>query len=160
MNWRENKAEMLKIHRWVKNTLGEASYCTFHLEHKGKFDWANIGHTYQRNINDWIQLCRSCHWILDHPRGKIPIKAGSGKNTHSSMVSFRLQNEDIEIILALYNYNMPISNCCRQMLLYHLKTVEGYCEKVAIAQRDSRAAKRNILEQQYLNQSDQLKLEL
>ena len=27
--------------------------------------WANIGHTYERTINNWKQLCPKCHKKID-----------------------------------------------------------------------------------------------
>jgi len=60
-------------HRKIEAKYGKANYCELNKTHKSKrFHWANINHKYNKNINEWIQLCDSCH-KLSHS-GKIDIK--------------------------------------------------------------------------------------
>ena len=110
-------------HNRIKEHYGKANKCEFNPKHKAKYVWANIGHTYKRNCNDWIQLCPQCHWQLDHPNGRLPIRSRSSRNSKSEMVSFRLQNKDVSHILTLYKKTMSISSCCRQIIFDHLQTV-------------------------------------
>lgn len=52
--------EYQKIHKWIKNNYPKLEKCEYCLENK-KLDYANISQTYEYNIGDWVQLCRSCH---------------------------------------------------------------------------------------------------
>ncbi len=121
MKW----GKILKAHRWVVNHSGKADHCENNSAHKGGiqgFHWANIGHTYHHNISEWIQLCRRCHWVLDHPNGKVPIKTKSWKNNKSMIISFRLPNTIIDTINTL-DANTAIGNYCKQVILNHIATV-------------------------------------
>ena len=67
-NWKGDKVGYRCLHLWVQRKLGKASQC----EHCGKqkttpksINWANISRKYLRNLNDWIQLCVSCHKKYD-----------------------------------------------------------------------------------------------
>jgi len=61
------------IHKWVrrhKEKVGICSQCgvgyagsPFHTE------WANISGIYRRELDDYIELCKSCHFKLDYPDG-------------------------------------------------------------------------------------------
>lgn len=69
--WLGDKVKYRGLHKWVELKLGKPTKC----EHCGKdglsgnlINWANIGHTYRRNLNDWLRLCVKCHYIYD---GKI-----------------------------------------------------------------------------------------
>ncbi len=103
-------------HNWIKEHYGKATKCEFNPIHKGQYVWANIGHTYKRNRLDWKQLCRQCHWELDHPNGRMKITPKSGRNSKSTMVSMRLSNNLINSILNLYGDTMSIGNCCKDIL--------------------------------------------
>lgn len=60
------------IHYWVQNHYGKANCCEFcGLEKvpvgmKIYFNWANRSGEYLRNITDWLQLCKKCHFHFDN----------------------------------------------------------------------------------------------
>lgn len=57
------------IHWWVQRVLGKPNKCEYCDNTNAKaYDWANIDHTYKRDINDWVRLCRSCHIKFDRSR--------------------------------------------------------------------------------------------
>jgi len=78
----KEKAEGIKqkhsesIHDWVKEKLGKANHCEIcGLEEipkgmKRYFDWANISDEYKRDLDDWVQLCRKCHYQFDNLKRK------------------------------------------------------------------------------------------
>lgn len=122
MTWKDNNAKMIKLHRWVVETYGKADHCENNPNHKGYFEWANIGHTYRKNPKDWIQLCRNCHRNLDSPsiimnRNGI---VGSSRNNHSRLVSFRLPNSVIDEIIVIYGNNISVGSHCRDIVLNHI----------------------------------------
>lgn len=62
----QNNPSYSAIHKWIVRNFGRANYCSNDECHKAKrYDWANISGEYKRDINDWRQLCRSCHTKLD-----------------------------------------------------------------------------------------------
>jgi len=70
--------EYQKIHHWLKKTYGKASHCENYdnniLKFKcnGKlngFEWANKRECpYEKNINYFFQLCKSCHQKYDRQK--------------------------------------------------------------------------------------------
>jgi hypothetical protein len=67
-NWKGDDVGYMVLHEWVRKHLGKPTKC----EHCGKdgltsrqIHWANIGHTYKRNIKDWLRLCAKCHKAFD-----------------------------------------------------------------------------------------------
>lgn len=66
--WRGNNIHVKTVHQWLRRYYGTANHCEKCGEDNPKFryDWANInGHKYTRKIEDYKQLCRSCHMIMD-----------------------------------------------------------------------------------------------
>lgn len=60
--WGGSEISYKALHMWVKRNLGVASYCTFDLSHKAsRYHWANASGKYLRDLNDFIQLCPTCH---------------------------------------------------------------------------------------------------
>src|SRR3990167_4383256 len=49
------------IHYWVRKQKGKAIFCKNSINHKGRFEWANIDHKYKLNLKDYIPLCKACH---------------------------------------------------------------------------------------------------
>ena len=60
--WKGDKVGYQALHTWVRKYKGTPRKC----EHCGttakrKYEWANINHSYKRNLDDWIRLCTACH---------------------------------------------------------------------------------------------------
>lgn len=54
------------LHLWVERKLGKPMCCSNCGDKTKKiYNWANIGHTYQRNTNHWVRLCVKCHRAFD-----------------------------------------------------------------------------------------------
>ena len=72
--WKGNHADYTSIHSWVSRWKGRPKLC----EHCGstekkRYEWANINSKYNRNLNDYIRLCKSCHTKFDTNK-KIDIE--------------------------------------------------------------------------------------
>lgn len=75
--WKGAEAGYMPIHQWVGRSKGKPSYC----EHCGsvekgkhvKYEWANIDHKYERNLDDYIRLCTSCHRKYDIEMGFLRV---------------------------------------------------------------------------------------
>lgn len=71
--WRGNRVGYFGLHTWIQRTLGKAASCKnvpqylpFKCSEKSKkFDWANRSRKYKRSLNDWVELCHSCHLKAD-----------------------------------------------------------------------------------------------
>lgn len=64
--WKGEKAGYSSKHKWVGKNKQKKHKC----EHCGtevakRYEWANIDHKYRRKIEDYIELCCSCHYKYD-----------------------------------------------------------------------------------------------
>jgi len=65
--WKGEGAGYYAKHMWIAEQYGKATKCTKNPGHKAKrFEWANISGKYLRDITDYVQLCPSCHRIMDN----------------------------------------------------------------------------------------------
>ena len=83
--WKEN-VKYTTVHKWLFRHYGHAetcSHCGIKGEKKGRMwtiEWANAKEVYERNIENFIPLCRSCHRIFDAlRRGGIYNQSGFHK---------------------------------------------------------------------------------
>jgi len=66
-NWKGKKATYRTIHTWVVSNKGTATQCES-CSKKGigrQIHWANINHEYNRNLDEYVQLCAKCHGEFD-----------------------------------------------------------------------------------------------
>jgi hypothetical protein len=78
IQWKGDNVGYDALHDWVVRQLGKPNKCE-NCKKKRRCTWANIGHTYKRNLEDWIRLCYSCHKLYD--LGKIEIDVHKIKKT-------------------------------------------------------------------------------
>jgi hypothetical protein len=66
-NFKDGRANYSSVHKWIVRWYGKANKCENPMcSKKSKmFDWANIAPTYEKNIKNFRQLCRSCHTKID-----------------------------------------------------------------------------------------------
>ncbi len=76
--WKGNKVGKGSLHAWIarhKKKTGKCELCGSErgLNKKGQIntDWANISGKYKRRLDDFQELCRSCHRHTDPLKGKI-----------------------------------------------------------------------------------------
>ena len=63
-----------QLHKWLRRNYGSANHCqNIDCPHKSKyFDWAKLPECrYEHNIENYIQLCRKCHKLMDVKNIKI-----------------------------------------------------------------------------------------
>lgn len=83
--WAGDNVGYSGVHIWLTKNYGKASKCMFkNTTCSGKsnvFQWANISKEYRRDVNDFIQLCRSCHAKYDYTekQREITRKKSIGK---------------------------------------------------------------------------------
>jgi hypothetical protein len=58
-------------HNWLDNTFGRPKKCEKcgTEDNKRTYDWASKDHKYQKNREDYLRLCRSCHRKYDLENG-------------------------------------------------------------------------------------------
>ena len=63
------RSQYNSIHRWIRKNYGSANKCE-NIHCKGeceRFEWAlKKGYEYQRDVNNFTQLCSSCHIKYDY----------------------------------------------------------------------------------------------
>lgn len=66
-NWKGEEVGYDALHTWVVRWNGKAIKCE-HCKRtdRKKYEWANISREYKRDLQDWIQLCTSCHRRYDY----------------------------------------------------------------------------------------------
>jgi hypothetical protein len=66
-NFKDGRAKYSSVHKWVVRWFGRADLCeNKNCNKKSKtFDWACITGVYEKDINNFKKLCRSCHVKLD-----------------------------------------------------------------------------------------------
>ena len=75
--WKGDDVGYYGLHTWVQRTLGKAEKCSICGETKKRIDWANRSRQYMRDIDDWLQLCSTCHGKYDTGhRGAIKMRFG------------------------------------------------------------------------------------
>jgi hypothetical protein len=58
--WKGDDVGYRELHRWVRNYRGEPGPCEY-CGSDGYTEWANKSHSYLRDLDDWLALCRKCH---------------------------------------------------------------------------------------------------
>lgn len=90
--WKGDKAGYEGKHVYIHYKYGKASKCENPkcvyprmrlsnrkiMEAPKRYEWANISGKYRRDMNDWMQLCPSCHRFFDN--GSLKIKRITSKN--------------------------------------------------------------------------------
>ena len=70
--WKGNNVGYRALHYWVQSKLGKAIKCEVCGKEWNKprsIGWANVDHSYKRNLTDWISLCSTCHGQYDRVNG-------------------------------------------------------------------------------------------
>lgn len=70
--WKGEKVKYHALHTWVKARKPKTKLCE-NCKKVPPRDLANKGHTYKRNIKDYMWLCRSCHNSFDREKKEIKI---------------------------------------------------------------------------------------
>lgn len=66
-NWKGDNVGYHGLHAWLYRDFGKANKCSkCGTVTAKKYEWANISGKYSRDINDFIQLCTSCHRKMDY----------------------------------------------------------------------------------------------
>lgn len=90
--WKGENAGYVAKHMWIIKHFGKASKCEFNSNHKAKrYEWANVSGEYRRDKSDYIELCPSCHRIMDNRKGHF-CKHGhefTDENTYIDPRGFR-----------------------------------------------------------------------
>ena len=58
--------EYKALHYWVGLQRGKANTYGCVFCQKQAEEWANISHKYKQDVNDWMPLCKKCHFKYDH----------------------------------------------------------------------------------------------
>ncbi len=72
-SWKGDAVKYQALHQWVSKHRGKATTCVYRdcRGNSSHYEWANISGEYRRDLNDFVQLCKSCHARYD--RGLIEL---------------------------------------------------------------------------------------
>lgn len=110
--WKGNKAKYQALHTWIRSHYGKASKCiNKKCSNKSKeYQWAlKKGRRYSRNINDYQEMCRSCHKKMDMTK------------TTRNKISKTLKN------LAKKGKNIKCLVCNTLIYIYPSRVNKKYC---------------------------------
>ncbi len=102
-DYRAKNIKYAGIHKWIKRNYGKANHCKFCNGEKAKrFEWAlKRGCVYEKDINNYFQLCPSCHRKYDDTlERKLKIsKAMKGKPAHNKrpIVQYNLEGKVMNV---------------------------------------------------------------
>lgn len=71
--WRGENVGIKALHDWVTTHKPKSELCEV-CEQRQPQDLASIGHTYNRNLDEWRWLCRSCHMMVDIANGDRKVR--------------------------------------------------------------------------------------
>lgn len=85
-SWKGNDASYAAFHYRVYSQNGNADHCEVcgRNDYETVYDWANITGAYE-DINDYKQMCRSCHFKMDGVRNNLPNRI-KNKNTNKRKI--------------------------------------------------------------------------
>jgi hypothetical protein len=66
-NWRGDNVGYAALHDWVRRNRGAPTCCEHCGTTEGRIEWANKSKEYRRDLEDWLALCKACHWAYDMP---------------------------------------------------------------------------------------------
>lgn len=70
--WRGDDISYFTLHNWLFNNLEKKGICEF-CGMKKKTQWASKTGKYKRSaVEDWLELCSSCHQTFDRAVPKYP----------------------------------------------------------------------------------------
>lgn len=69
-NWKGDDVGYVALHEWVRKEKGRTKNCEACDRENVWTDMANISDEYKRDLSDWIELCRKCHFRFDHKKAK------------------------------------------------------------------------------------------
>lgn len=65
-SWKGERVSYGQLHRWIGIKKGKAEICS-QCGSNNTVCWANIDNEYSRNLEDYIELCITCHMKHDKP---------------------------------------------------------------------------------------------
>jgi hypothetical protein len=65
--WKGDDVSYNGLHSWLRRNFPKTGVCEDcgAVATSRAHDYASIDHTYTRNREDWLELCRACHKKLD-----------------------------------------------------------------------------------------------
>ncbi len=73
--WKKDDPCYSTIHKWLVRKKGNPKICVdcgITCKER-KLDWSSMTHKYERNLNEFVRRCRSCHMKYDIKNGFIKI---------------------------------------------------------------------------------------
>ena len=97
MFWKGDDVGYHGVHKWIQKELGKASKCELCDGSRSKnYQWSNKDHKYKRDVNDYWQLCSSCHKIYDIYKFDMKYKSGARSEKLLSTLKTSVYRSNVE----------------------------------------------------------------
>lgn len=63
-DWKGDEATYITIHNWVRKHKAYTGVCSL-CGQEARTEWANVDHKYRRDLDDYFEVCRPCHYRYD-----------------------------------------------------------------------------------------------
>jgi hypothetical protein len=63
-NWKGDEVSYAGLHQWLYRNKMKSGKCE-RCGAEGYTEFANVSGDYLRDVNDFMEVCRSCHWRYD-----------------------------------------------------------------------------------------------
>lgn len=74
--WKGDNVGYFALHHWLKRHKKKMNICeSCGTKDSDWYDWHNISGEYRRDVDDFIELCRKCHYRFD--RGMLKLENGT-----------------------------------------------------------------------------------
>lgn len=70
--WKGDKVSYKQLHQWLERHRPKTGRCSRCGATPNRTEWANLSGEYRRDLEDYIELCVSCHRREDRARPKRP----------------------------------------------------------------------------------------
>lgn len=68
--WKGDEVSYVQLHQWVERHRPKTGACSGCGATGCRTEWANVSGEYRRDLDDWVELCVSCHRKADRAEPK------------------------------------------------------------------------------------------
>jgi len=73
--WKGTRVGYSALHKWVRKYKPKRCECEWCGRQMSRTHMANISGRYRRDVDDYLELCPSCHYRFDHDWGSNSVAA-------------------------------------------------------------------------------------
>jgi len=133
--WKGEDVSYKTLHQWVQRHKGTAKKCE-ECNSTENVEWANKSHQYKRDLYDWIELCKKCHWKYDHLTYSIVYYTDNALNMK---IAHRCRQQILKAGLPIVSVSLKPLNFGKNIVLKMKRSYEAYFKQILTALENSTA---------------------